>query len=254
MIAAAITSKTRAILPVHLYGRLADMPQIMDLAKKYNLLVLEDAAQAHGASINGKKSGNWGDAGGFSFYPGKNLGALGDAGAVTTNDDELASTIRALANYGSHIKYKNIYRGLNSRLDEMQAAMLSVKLSDLDCDTHQRQHIAQQYLSGIVNPLVNLPDRGLTAQHAWHLFVVQCNHRTALQEHLTRCNIQTMIHYPIPPHQQSAYADWNQRTYPITEKIHNAALSLPLSAVLTADQVQAVIHAVNSFVVDSRCE
>ena len=246
-IAAAITDKTRAILPVHLYGRAADMPEIMCLADKYNLLVLEDAAQAHGASIGGKKVGNWGDAGGFSFYPGKNLGALGDAGAVTTNDDELARTIRTLANYGSQIKYRNIYRGLNSRLDEIQAAMLAVKLDFLNSETEQRKQVAQQYLAGITNSQVHLPDKSLDDQHAWHLFVVRCADRNGLQEHLSKNNIQTMIHYPVPPHRQPAYIDWNQSSYPVTEKIHLEALSLPISAVITSEQVQAVIRAVNSF-------
>lgn len=249
--AAAITSNTKAIVAVHLYGQLAPMPKIMALAEQHNLLVLEDAAQAHGASIAGRKAGNWGHAAGFSFYPGKNLGALGDAGAVTTNDAELAQTIRALGNYGSHRKYENHYQGVNSRLDEMQAAMLSVKLKHLDADTARRQAIALAYARGINNPVIAQPisDSTLASleSHVFHLYVVRTKHRDALQEHLSAAGIQTLIHYPIPPHQQRAYQEWNQQSYPVTEAIHREALSLPISPVMAEEDVAAVIHACNTF-------
>ncbi len=246
-IEAAITKKTRAILPVHLYGRLANMPMIMELAKQYDLLILEDSAQAHGASFQGRKAGSWGHASGFSFYPGKNLGALGDAGAVTTNDDQLAETIRAIANYGSHVKYKNIYQGVNSRLDEIQAAMLKVKLEHLDEDTLKRRKVAHAYRTGIINPLIELPTADSDEQHVWHLFVIRTRQRQALQDWLSKKNIQTLVHYPIPPHQQQAYSDWKDKSYPITEQIHNEVISLPVSPLLTDSEVERVIAAVNSF-------
>lgn len=249
---AAITSKTRAILPVHLYGQLADMPAIMDIANRHNLLVLEDSAQAHGASINGIKAGNWGHASGFSFYPGKNLGALGDAGAVTTSDDELAQTIRALGNYGSHKKYENLYQGVNSRLDEMQAAMLRIKLRHLDTETHRRREVAIAYAKGITNPAIKLPispDSTLEslANHAFHLFVIQTEERDKLQTQLTEAGIQTLIHYPIPPHKQNAYKAWNSRAYPITEGIHQQILSLPISPVIKDDDIAGAIVILNGF-------
>lgn len=248
---AAITSKTRVILPVHLYGQMADMPAIMDIAKLHNLLVLEDSAQAHGASIDGIKAGNWGHASGFSFYPGKNLGALGDAGAVTTSDDELAQTIRALGNYGSHKKYENLYQGVNSRLDEMQAAILRVKLRHLDTETHRRREVATAYAKGITNPDIKLPiSPDLTleslANHAFHLFVIQTKNRDNLQEYLAEAGIQTLIHYPIPPHKQSAYKAWNSRANPLTEDIHQQILSLPISPVINNAQTLKVIEALNS--------
>jgi dTDP-4-amino-4,6-dideoxygalactose transaminase len=246
-IKAAITSRTRGILPVHLYGRLADMPAIMELAQNYNLLVLEDAAQAHGASLQDKKAGSWGNAAGFSFYPGKNLGALGDAGAITTNDDELAEILRALRNYGSHQKYQNIYQGVNSRLDEIQAAMLRVKLHYLDRQTKQRQDIAQVYLQQIKHPMIQLPDAGLEQQHVWHLFVIRCAKREKLQQYLTQRGIQTSIHYPIAPHQQQAYPDFKHLSLPITESIHREVLSLPLSQVMTHEMVEQVIAACCEF-------
>ncbi|WP_201584126.1 DegT/DnrJ/EryC1/StrS family aminotransferase [Psychrobacter jeotgali] len=246
-IESAITDKTKAILPVHLYGQLADMPAIMDIAQRHNLLVLEDAAQAHGAILEGKKAGNWGDAAGFSFYPGKNLGALGDAGAITTNDDELASIIRALRNYGSHEKYKNIMQGVNSRLDEIQAAMLSVKLSHLDTEITHRRKIADLYLDGIKNPAIILPTKTQDSAHVWHVFVIRCEQREALQKHLADHGIQTLIHYPIPPHQQQAYKEWNELSYPITEKIHEEVLSLPIGPTIKADDAQKTIQLCNSF-------
>lgn len=249
---AAITPKTRAILPVHLYGRLADMPALLDIAERHKLLVLEDSAQAHGASINGRTAGSWGDASGFSFYPGKNLGALGDAGAITTSDDELAQNLRALRNYGSHEKYKNLYRGMNSRLDEIQAAMLSVKLKDLDGQTTRRRQIAQMYLDGISNPAITLPlPAGVSilnlSSHVWHLFVVRCAQRDALQKHLATMGVQTLIHYPIPPHQQPAYPQWNKLSFPITEKIHQQVLSLPIGPTMTGEDAAQVVKACNSF-------
>jgi dTDP-4-amino-4,6-dideoxygalactose transaminase len=246
-VAATITKKTRAILPVHLYGRLADMQEILPLAEQHGLLVLEDSAQAHGASIEGRKAGNWGHASGFSFYPGKNLGALGDAGAITTSDSDLADTIRALRNYGSHEKYRNIYRGVNSRLDEIQAAMLSVKLKYLDAQIKQRRQIAEIYLENITNPLIKLPDRGRDGQHVWHLFVVRCTHRAALQKHLEQAGVQTLVHYPIPPHKQPAYSAYNNLSYPITESIHEEVLSLPISPVMPHSEAREVVSILNGF-------
>lgn len=249
---AAITSRTRAILPVHLYGQLADMPAIMELAAKHQLLVLEDAAQAHGASLNARKAGAWGDASGFSFYPGKNLGALGDAGAITTSDGELAQTLRALRNYGSHEKYKNLYPGVNSRLDEIQAAMLSVKLKHLDEETTRRRQIAQIYMDGITNPALILPFHASVRvcdldNHVWHLFVIRCEQREALQKHLTAMGVQTLIHYPIPPHQQQAYSEWQELSFPLTEKMHQQVLSLPIGPTMTAEEAAQVVNICNSF-------
>ena len=252
---AAITAKTRAILPVHLYGQLADMPTIMAIAQRHNLLVLEDSAQAHGAELNGKKAGNWGDASGFSFYPGKNLGALGDAGAITTNDDQLAETLRALRNYGSHEKYKNLFQGTNSRLDEIQAAMLSVKLKHLDTETAHRRKVADAYIQGINNTAVTLPltlnASPLTREnHVWHVFVIRCEQREALQKHLLEHGIQTLIHYPIPPHQQQAYKEWNSQRYTLTEAMHQQVLSLPISPIMTDSEVQKIIAIINNFKVE----
>ncbi len=250
-IEAALTEKTKVILPVHLYGQLAAMPEIMQIAKQHNLLVLEDSAQSHGAQIQGKKAGNWGDASGFSFYPGKNLGALGDAGAVTTNDAELATMLKALRNYGSHEKYKNLVPGVNSRLDEIQAAMLNVKLKYLDQETQHRRHIANLYLDGIKNPLIQLPLNGINAesyeQHVWHLFVIRSNQREALQKYLLDHGVQTLIHYPIPPHKQQAYKEWNNLNYPISEQIHDEVLSLPMGPTLSAVDAERVITLCNKF-------
>lgn len=244
---AAVTPKTRAILPVHLYGQMADMPALLDIAERHNLLVLEDSAQAHGASINGRKAGSWGHASGFSFYPGKNLGALGDAGAITTNDDELAKILRALRNYGSHERYKNLFQGVNSRLDEIQAAMLSIKLKYLDEQTARRREIARLYLDGIDNPAVRLPAFSAEEQHVWHLFVIRCADREALQRHLVACGVQTLIHYPIAPHQQAAYAAWNDRHYPVSEKMHAEVLSLPMGPHLGPEQAREVVRSVQAF-------
>jgi dTDP-4-amino-4,6-dideoxygalactose transaminase len=228
------------------------MREITALAEQHRLLVIEDAAQAHGASIEGRKAGNWGQAAGFSFYPGKNLGALGDAGAVTTNDAEFAQTIRALRNYGSHKKYENLYQGVNSRLDEIQAAMLSVKLKYLDVDTSRRREIAVAYARGITNPAICQPitaDETVASleEHVFHLYVVRTEQRQALQEHLNAAGVQTLIHYPIPPHQQRAYENWNNQCYPLTEAIHREVLSLPISPVMTDEEVSAVVSACNAF-------
>ena len=247
----AITAKTKVILPVHLYGQLADMPTIMQIANKYKLLVLEDSAQSHGAEINGTKAGNWGDASGFSFYPGKNLGALGDAGAITTNDAELAQILKALRNYGSHEKYKNLFVGVNSRLDEIQAAMLDVKLKNLDAEVIHRRTIAKMYLEGIKNPEVILPLSDIDAsqydQHVWHVFVIRSRTREALQQYLAENGVQTLIHYPIPPHKQQAYKEWNDLSYPISEKIHDEVMSLPIGPTLSLADVEKVIQLCNEF-------
>jgi dTDP-4-amino-4,6-dideoxygalactose transaminase len=245
---AAITAKTSVILAVHLYGRLAEMPEIMTIAQQAQLLVLEDAAQAHGATLGGKKAGNWGNAAGFSFYPGKNLGALGDAGCVTTNDPDLAKILAALRNYGSHEKYKNLYRGVNSRMDEIQAAMLSVRLNYLDCHLEHRRMIAQMYLQGINNPSIILPIGSEDGQHVWHLFVLRCTWRDALQAHLKAEGIQTLIHYPIPAHKQEAYREYHHLSYPLTECIQNEILSLPIGPDLSSTKAEFIIDACNRFV------
>ena len=251
-IRSAITAKTKVILPVHLYGQLADMPSIMHIAQQYNLLVLEDSAQAHGAQIDGKKAGNWGDASGFSFYPGKNLGALGDAGAITTNDAELAQTLTALRNYGSHEKYKNLFAGVNSRLDEIQAAMLDVKLKYLDAEVANRRHVAALYLNQINNKCITLPLSDVDAlqyqQHVWHLFVIQSAYRDELQNYLKEHGVQTLIHYPIPPHKQQAYQEWNDLSFPITERIHQQVLSLPIGPTQTLEETLKVIELCNAFI------
>jgi len=243
----AITDKTKVILPVHLYGQISPMSELMEIARKHNLLVLEDCAQAHGAEIVGKKSGNWGHAGAFSFYPGKNLGALGDAGAVTTNDVELARAVRALGNYGSHKKYENIYQGINSRLDEIQAAMLRVKLNHLTSETKRRQDIAQRYLNEINNPLVILPAPCEKKSHVWHLFVIKSSARESLQRHLQRRGIESLIHYPIPAHKQIAYQSWWDLELPITELVHKQVLSLPIAPIMEYEEVTAIISAINDY-------
>jgi dTDP-4-amino-4,6-dideoxygalactose transaminase len=223
------------------------MAEILPLAKKYNLLVLEDCAQAHGASINDIKVGNWGNAGAFSFYPGKNLGALGDAGAITTNDEEFVSVVKALRNYGSLKKYENQYIGVNSRLDEIQAAMLRVKLRYLDEHNNRRKEIASKYLSLIKNPLIQLPDGGNSECNVWHLFVIKSESRNLLKSYLDEKNIQTLIHYPLPPHKQQAYNCYKNISLPITEAIHNQVLSLPMDPTMSESDVLEVINAVNGF-------
>ena len=244
----AITSKTKAILIVHLQGRIVFSDQLKEIANKYNLKIVEDNAQAIGATWKGIKSGNLGDAAGFSFYPGKNLGALGDAGAVTTNDDELAKTIRAVANYGSNQKYINIYKGLNSRLDELQAAVLDIKLKYIDNENEARRVIAKRFIAEINNPKIILPENPQDEkEHVWHVFVVRSKDRDALQNYLTEKGVQTIIHYPIPPHQQEAYKELANLSFPITEIMHNEVLSLPISSVLTEDEVTEIIYVVNQF-------
>lgn len=249
-----ITSKTKAIMVVHLYGQVCWNEGLVALAKKHNLKIIEDNAQAIGASWNGIKTGNLGDAAGFSFYPGKNLGALGDAGAVTTNDAVLAEQVRALGNYGSKKKYVNEYQGLNSRLDEIQAAFLSVKLKYIDKENQYRRQLASLYLNGISNELIQLPipnnsnfKHDENTEHVWHLFVIRCSKREELQNYLTANGVQTLIHYPIPPNKQLAYASMNHLDYPITNTIHNEVLSLPISPVTTIEEVQKIIEILNNF-------
>lgn len=242
-----ITVNTKAIMVVHLYGQTVEMSKVLALATKYDLKVIEDCAQAHGALENGKKVGSIGDAGGFSFYPGKNLGALGDGGMVTTNDELLANTIRALGNYGSHQKYENKYKGKNSRLDEIQAAMLRVKLKYLDDEIKKRREIANYYLEHIQNEYISLPFVGKPDTHVWHLFVIKTKKRKLLQEYLQDNGIQTLIHYPISPHKQEAYSEWNKDKYSISETIHNEVLSLPIYGVQTLEQTMKIVEALNDF-------
>ena len=248
-----ITPRTRGILPVHLYGQLCGMGKMLQIAEKHHLQIIEDCAQAQGAvlSSDGRKSGNLSDIAGHSFYPGKNLGALGDAGAVTTNNDELAAMIRALGNYGSHKKYVNDYQGVNSRLDEIQAAILDVKLKYLDRDNAKRREIAKIYLREIKNPSLVLPYYSGNEDHVFHLFVVLCKERDQFQQYLNNHDIQTVIHYPIPPHKQNAYREWNSLSLPITEQIHEQALSLPISPVMEMNEIEKVVDAVNKFVSSS---
>ena len=240
-----ITSKTRAIMPVHLYGQTCQMDKINRIANKYNLKVIEDSAQAHGAYYKDKQAGNLGDASGFSFYPGKNLGALGDGGAVTTNDKKLADTIRALGNYGSHKKYENFYQGINSRLDEIQASILRVKLKYLDSEIDKRKKVAKYYLENIKNDTIILPK--IDTNTVWHLFVIRTKHRDKLQTYLLDNGIQTLIHYPIAPHKQEAYKTWNNSKYPISEKIHNEVLSLPISGVQSLEDREKIVKVLNDF-------
>jgi dTDP-4-amino-4,6-dideoxygalactose transaminase len=242
-----ITDKTKAILAVHLYGQIAPMTKILSIAKKYNLKVIEDSAQAHGAIYKKRRSGNIGNAAGFSFYPGKNLGALGDGGAVTTNDSELADCIKAVANYGSHKKYESIFKGVNSRLDEMQAAILRVKLKYLDAENERRRVVADYYLGNIIRDDIVLPDNSNRESHVWHLFVVRNSHRYDLQKYLAKNAIQTLIHYPIPPHKQKAYEEWKNICLPVTEKIHNEVLSLPISPVLADNEIEYVVEIINKY-------
>jgi dTDP-4-amino-4,6-dideoxygalactose transaminase len=255
-----ITERTRAIMIVHLYGQIAMHPEIASVAAKYNLKLIEDSAQSQGAEYiiednTTKKAGNIGDAAGHSFYPGKNLGALGDAGAVTTSDDELAEVIRMMANYGSKEKYRNDYIGLNSRLDEIQAAVLRVKLERLNTDNQHRRNTAAYYSANIKNPAIVLPrisGRSLPVKecfsHVWHLYVIRHSERDRLQSYLAENGIQTLIHYPIPPHKQLAYKEWNNLSYPVTETIHNEVLSLPIGPLTNEDERQQVIVTINNFI------
>jgi len=247
-IEASIDSNTKGILIVHLYGQLCWSNKLIELAKKHNLKIIEDNAQSLGASINQIKAGNLGDAAGYSFYPGKNLGALGDGGAISTNDPELGRTIRALANYGSNQKYHNIYKGYNCRLDEIQASFLSVKLKYLDEDNNRRREIASHYLRDIKNEYVILPNvPSDSMSHVWHLFVIRSEFRDEIRDFLIKTGIETLIHYPIPPHKQEAYKEWNNLSFPITESIHNQVLSLPISPVLKNCEVEKVIEVINTF-------
>lgn len=243
----AIGERTRAVMIVHLYGRCAYNRQIADLCERYNLLLIEDNAQAHGCMYDGRRTGSLGDAAGHSFYPGKNLGALGDGGAVTTDDPDLANTVRALANYGSSKKYVFDYVGMNSRLDELQAAVLREKLRFLDSENTHRKQLARLYTTGINNPKIKVP-----VTHDWdsnvvHVFPVFTSERNRLQKYLEENGVQTLIHYPIPPHKQKCYSQWADLSLPVTEQIHNQELSLPISPVLTREEVERVINLLNSW-------
>lgn len=248
-----ITSRTRGIMVVHLYGQNSLHPEILSIREKYNIKLIEDNAQAQGCWYGENRTGSYGDASGHSFYPGKNIGALGDAGAVTTNDNELAEVIRSIANYGSKVKYQNLYKGLNSRLDEIQAAILRVKLARLDDDNRRRCAIAQYYLKNISNNKIKLPfsqnpDPAFRhPSHVWHLFVVRCKEREALQRYLSENQIQTIIHYPVPPHRQPAYSELSNLVLPITDGIHNQVLSLPISPVMKEEEIDFVAHTISSF-------
>ena len=246
-----ITSKTKAIMPVHLYGQICEMNQILDIADKYNLKVIEDSAQSHGAyyffdNVE-KRSGNLGDASGFSFYPGKNLGALGDGGIVTTNDLELARTVKALGNYGSLQKYEHIYKGVNSRLDEIQAAMLRVKLKNLDNEIEKRRIVAEYYLNNIQNDKIILPKVICKNSHVWHLFVIRTQNRQELQDYLDKNAIKTLIHYPIPPHEQKAYSEMSTQKYKISELIHKNVLSIPISPVISEEDMRYIVKIINEY-------
>ena len=249
----AITSKTKAIMVVHLYGRVCWSNELERLAKKYNLKIIEDNAQAIGANcylLDGtpKKSGSLGDAAGNSFYPGKNLGALGDSGAITTSNEELASLVRALGNYGSKVKYVNEYQGLNSRMDEIQAAFLSVKLKYLDKENERRRQIADFYIKNIKNEKIVLPSLPEKKDmHVYHVFVIRTENRDDLRRYLENNGVQALIHYPVPPHKQKAYKMWNEKCFPITEKIHREVLSLPMSPILTEKEVEKVINLINNY-------
>ncbi|MEQ8811164.1 MAG: DegT/DnrJ/EryC1/StrS family aminotransferase [Imperialibacter sp.] len=249
-----ITPKTKAILVVHLYGRVCWSDELERLAEKYQLKIIEDNAQAVGAEWKGRKTGSLGHAAAFSFYPGKNLGALGDGGAVATADADLAQKVKAIANYGSGRKYEHLYKGINSRLDEIQAAFLSVKLKALDAGNERRREVADRYLAGITNPLIELPSYPQAQEgsadrkgHVWHLFVIKTKQREALQKHLAAREIQTLIHYPTPPHKQLAYSEYGHLNYPISEQIAEEVLSLPISQVLAGEGADFVIQAVNEF-------
>lgn len=242
-----ITTKTKAIMVVHLYGQAVQLEKIWKIAKKYNLKIIEDSAQAHGAIYQENRTGNLGDASGFSFYPGKNLGCMGDGGAVTTNDEELFNKIKAIANYGSDRKYHHIYKGVNSRLDEIQAAILDIKLKHLDSDNNKRREISKYYRENIKNSKIILPDTYDEKSHVWHIFAVRTQNRDEFQKYLTEKGIQTIIHYPTPPHKQGAYKEWNNLSFPITEEIHNTILSLPISPVMTDSEIEKIVEVVNEY-------
>jgi dTDP-4-amino-4,6-dideoxygalactose transaminase len=244
-----ITARTRAILVVHLYGQIGYCDEMQSIADQYKLKIIEDAAQCHGAVYKGKRTGSLGDAAGFSFFPPKNLGALGDGGAVTTGDEELAQAVRTLRNYGERVKYINVYQGVNSRLDELQAAVLSVKLKYLDADNERRRSIAEYYLRHIQNEAIVLPTVLVRESHVWHLFVLMTGDRERFRRHLRGHGVETLIHYPVPPHRQAAYLEWNNESYPITEEIHDTVLSLPVDISMGEEDVQAVVDACNSYMV-----
>ena len=243
-----ITERTKAIMVVHLYGRVCDMKPIMAIAGRHGLKVVEDVAQAHGVLYDGVRAGHLSDAAGISFYPGKNLGALGDAGCVTTDDEALANYVRAMANYGSQEKYLNMMKGLNSRMDEIQAAVLCLKLKRLDADNEARRKVAQAYSEGIRNPLITLPVMPAEpSQNVWHVYPIRTPERNHLREYLSREGIETMVHYPLPPHKQQAYGEWNDRTYRISERIHREILSLPMSPVMSDEEVRRVVDVLNAY-------
>lgn len=244
-----ITSKTKGILAVHLYGQCADMHPIKEICREHNLKLIEDSAQSQGAKYKGRRAGSLGDASGFSFYPGKNLGALGDAGAITTDDTALAEVILALHNYGSKLKYENLYPGVNSRLDELQAALLNVKLKYLDAENEARRQKAALYLASISNPLIRLPQVANNNEHIWHIFAVRIAQglRNRFRDYLAENGIQTVVHYPIPPHKQKAYAEMNHISFPISEAIHNDVISLPISPVMPEEEIKYVIDTCNRF-------
>lgn len=242
-----ITEHTKAIVVVHLYGQATPMKKIWNIAHKYNLKIIEDSAQAHGAIYQNKRVGSLGDASAFSFYPGKNLGAFGDAGGITTSDEKLFNRIKAIANYGSDYKYHHIYKGINSRMDEIQAAILDVKLKYLDDDNQRRRKISKFYRENIYHPLITLPQTYDELSHVWHIFAIRSPFRDKLQKYLAANSIQTNIHYPIPPHLQNAYKEWNKYSLPITEKIHREELSLPISPVLTDTEVEIIVSTINKW-------
>lgn len=246
-IEAAITERTRAILIVHLYGQCAYTEKIGELCKKYDLKLVEDNAQAHGCKFNGRKTGSLGDAAGHSFYPGKNLGAFGDAGAVTTDDEELAEVVRTVANYGSQKKYVFKYCGRNSRLDEIQAAVLGVKLKHLDEDVAIRKKIAKYYIEHITNPNIITPIVKDWDAHVFHIFTIRTKKRDELQKYLADNGVQTIIHYPIPPHKQECYKEWNNLSFPITEQIHDEELSLPMSPVILKEELEFIVYYLNKY-------
>ena len=245
LIEQAVTARTKAVMIVHLYGFCACTERIADICRRHDLKLIEDNAQAHGCTFESRKTGSLGDAAGHSFYPGKNLGALGDAGAVTTDDEQLAEVVRALGNYGSHQKYVHDYLGRNSRIDELQAAMLDVKLKYLDAENHRRQDIASLYINKVKNPLIRLPksDRACV----WHIFPVFCDRRDELQQYLLSHGVETQIHYPTPPHKQKCYQVWAQQKYPITEQIHAQELSIPCNQALQNEDVSLIINLLNNF-------
>ena len=243
----AITPRTKGVMTVHLYGRIAYNDALGDICRRHGLKLMEDCAQSHGCTYKGVKTGALGDAAAHSFYPGKNLGAFGDAGAVTTGDAELASVIRALANYGSQKKYVFRYVGINSRMSELDAAVLDVKLKYLDEDNQKRQQLAAYYYDNISNPLITLPSRLSDENNVYHQFPILCERRDELQQYLQEGGVQTLIHYPIPPHKQECYREWNNRCYPITERIHQQELSIPMNQVVSREEAETVVGLINNF-------